>query len=122
MTETFNCPRCKNSNPLLATKCNSCGGIFTYADDIKPKETNLPKTKLKEDKFDESKSMNSFAVLCWIGCVFGCFIGAFILISGMYSAQSAPQEAVVCALACACAIVPYCLARAVTELTSGLKK
>ena len=57
-----------------------------------------------------------FVILSWLGAIAGAGLGLAVLVSGMTSAQSAPQEAVVCALACALGILPYCLARAVTEI------
>lgn len=60
--------------------------------------------------------MKALAVLAWVGTIIGSAIGGFILLTGMTTAQSAPQEAVVCALAIAFAVIPYCVARALTEI------
>lgn len=54
---------------------------------------------------------------CWVLTVVGSLLGIVIVGVGMLIAQSAPQEAVVVALGIACAVVPYCLARAVSELS-----
>ncbi|MCU1290061.1 MAG: hypothetical protein JWN60_2290 [Acidobacteria bacterium] len=57
-------------------------------------------------------------MLLWMGVIAGVVIGGFILIGGMSMATTAPQEAVVISLALACAILPYCFARAFTEMTN----
>jgi hypothetical protein len=62
-----------------------------------------------------------FLALAWGGAIIGAGIGIFILVTGLATAQSAPQEAVVAALACACAIIPYCIARAFTEVFNLMK-
>ena len=53
-----------------------------------------------------------FHVLTIIGCMIGgvTFAGAFV------SSVSAPQQAALAAMAVAWAAIPYCLARAATEL------
>lgn len=55
-------------------------------------------------------------ILVWIVSILGAVLGTFILFGGMSSARSAPQQTVVCALALAVTVLPYCLARAVTEI------
>ena len=57
-----------------------------------------------------------FPKICWAMTLLGCLMGVAIIILGFASAQGAPQEAVVAALGIACAVIPYCFARAVTEL------
>ncbi|MFZ1699970.1 MAG: hypothetical protein WAU71_04050 [Pyrinomonadaceae bacterium] len=57
--------------------------------------------------------------ICWLATIGGVCVGCVILAGGMATAKSAPQEAVVVTLACASAILPYCLARAVTEIVSN---
>lgn len=54
---------------------------------------------------------------CWVLTVIGSLLGIVIVCFGMIMAQSAPQEAVVVSLGIACAVVPYCLARAASELS-----
>ncbi len=54
--------------------------------------------------------------LGWVVSILGNLASVIILISGMSSATGAPQEAVVVALALAASIIPYCFARALTEL------
>jgi len=56
-------------------------------------------------------------IICWLMVIGGVGGGGLILVTGMTAARSAPQEAVVVSLALACAILPYCFARAITEIT-----
>jgi hypothetical protein len=57
-----------------------------------------------------------FAKVCWIATILGSLLGVAVIIFGFAVAKGAPQEAVVAALGIACAIIPYCLAKAVSEL------
>lgn len=51
----------------------------------------------------------------WALVIVGALLGGFTLLA-VVSAQSAPQEAALAAIAVALAVIPYCFARAVTEL------
>lgn len=53
----------------------------------------------------------------WILTIIGCFIGGLVLVVGWIAATGAPQEAAAGALAVGCAVIPYCLARAVSEIS-----
>ncbi|MCY4389089.1 MAG: hypothetical protein OXC18_18505 [Desulfurellaceae bacterium] len=57
--------------------------------------------------------MNNFL---WSLTAAGSLIGMVILGVGLMSVESAPQEAAIAAIALACAVLPYCLARAASEL------
>lgn len=61
-------------------------------------------------------------VMVWLVSIGGAGLGVFILVTGFIDAKSAPQEAVIAALACACAILPYCFARAVTEMLRAISE
>ena len=65
--------------------------------------------------------MQGIIIVVWIIAILGVGAGVLILVGGFATASGAPQEAVVAALACACAILPYCFARAVTELVRSGK-
>ncbi|WP_338805135.1 hypothetical protein WDV76_08925 [Xenorhabdus griffiniae] len=58
-----------------------------------------------------------FAVI--VCSVLGFVIG---LLPALTMAESAPQEAAGAAIAVACAVVPYCIARAVSMLSGNSKK
>jgi predicted permease len=60
--------------------------------------------------------MKNIQIILWTGVIVGVIIGAFILIVGMMAASGPRREAVVICLALACAILPYCLARAFSEM------
>ncbi len=65
--------------------------------------------------------MKVFLTLVWTLVLGGVILGAIILITGMTAAASAPQEAVIISLALACAILPYCFARALTQIANVSK-
>ena len=60
--------------------------------------------------------MKVIAYLSWILVILGCATAVFVGAMGLSAASGAPQEAVVICLALACAIIPYCWARAWTEI------
>lgn len=63
------------------------------------------------------KGTNGVATFFWVVALLGVVVGVLILVGGIGSANGAPQEAVVVSLSIACAVLPYCLARAISELT-----
>ena len=54
--------------------------------------------------------------LLWILTIVGSILGAFAAIIGITAATGAPQEASAAAIGVALAVIPYCLARAVSEM------
>ncbi len=54
--------------------------------------------------------------LLWIVTILGSILGVVILIGTLLSADGAPQQAAGAAVSVALAVIPYCVARAVTEL------
>lgn len=57
----------------------------------------------------------------WILTILGVFAGAVTFIDAMFTANGTPQQAAGAAMAVAMAVLPYCLARAMSEL-AGMKK
>lgn len=55
--------------------------------------------------------------LLWILTIVGALIGGSFFLLTLLTADSAPQEASGAALAIGCAVIPYVLARAVSELS-----
>jgi hypothetical protein len=55
--------------------------------------------------------------ILWALTILGSLLGAFIAVTGVMNANGAPQEAAAAAMGVACAVIPYCLARAVAEIT-----
>lgn len=53
----------------------------------------------------------------WVVTFFGAVAGAFTLVESL-SADSAPKQAAAAAIAVGLAVIPYCMARAVTELSA----
>ncbi|MBE8596869.1 hypothetical protein [Xenorhabdus sp. BG5] len=61
--------------------------------------------------------------ILWLLVIFGSVLGLTMgLIPALTMAESAPQEAAGAAIAVACAVVPYCIARAVSMLSDSSKK
>ncbi|MBT1266364.1 MULTISPECIES: hypothetical protein [unclassified Pseudomonas] len=58
------------------------------------------------------------AKFMWFVTIVMSFIGAVVGFGGMMLAKSAPQEAAAAAMGLTCAVIPYCIARAFTELRS----
>lgn len=52
----------------------------------------------------------------WFMTAAGAVIGAFFTFSALAEAHSAVQQAAGAALGLACAVIPYCFARAVSEM------
>ncbi len=59
-------------------------------------------------------------IVAWLFALLGALLGGGVLTIGVLGASGAPQEAAAAAIAACCAIVPYCIARALSELTRGL--
>ncbi len=57
--------------------------------------------------------MNKFL---WILVIIGSILGGLIAFIGVAAAESAPQEAAAAAVGIGLAVIPYCLARAVSEM------
>ncbi len=54
----------------------------------------------------------------WIATIIMSLVGAVVGFGGMAAANGAPQEAAAAGMGLACAVIPYCIARALTELRS----
>ena len=52
----------------------------------------------------------------WGLTIVGSILGAFAIAIGITGATGAPQEAAAAAIGIALAVIPYCLARAVSEM------
>ena len=55
----------------------------------------------------------------WIITIIGCVLGALTAFAGIAGANGAPQEAAAAAMGLAFAVIPYCLARAASEIYNG---
>ncbi|KJK19713.1 hypothetical protein [Pseudomonas sp. 2(2015)] len=58
------------------------------------------------------------AKFMWIVTIIMSLIGAVVGFGGMFLASGAPQEAAAAAMGLACAVIPYCIAKALTEMRS----
>ena len=52
----------------------------------------------------------------WVFTLLGSLLGGLFGVLGLLTAHGAPQEAAAAAIAVACAVIPYCFARAASEL------
>lgn len=57
--------------------------------------------------------------LVWTISVLCSLFAGYMHVSGLMEANSAPQQAAVAAMAVAVAIIPYCLARGVSEIADN---
>jgi sugar phosphate permease len=55
--------------------------------------------------------------LLWILTIIGSLIGGLIVLVGVLGATGSPQEAAAAAMGLAFAVIPYCIARAVSEMS-----
>ena len=63
--------------------------------------------------------MRTFIALLWTISVLASMASCGVLVGGMSIASGAPQEAVFVAIALFVAVVPYCVARAFSELKAN---
>ncbi len=54
--------------------------------------------------------------LLWLVTIIGSIVGGMVVYVGVGAAKGAPQEAAAAAVGLAMAVIPYCLARAVSEI------
>ena len=59
--------------------------------------------------------------LLWVLTIVGSLLGGFIVFLGVFATNGAPQEAAAAAIGVACAVIPYCIARAVSELSEPVE-
>ncbi len=52
----------------------------------------------------------------WLLTICGSLFGGLIVVVGVSGASGAPQEAAAAALGLSCAVIPYCLSRAISEI------
>ena len=53
----------------------------------------------------------------WVLTIVGSFIGGLLILVTLLSAKGAPQEAAGAALGLSFAVIPYCIARALSEMS-----
>lgn len=53
--------------------------------------------------------------ILWVLTAIGSILGGLVTLIGVTEANGAPQEAAAAAIGIALAVIPYCLARAVSE-------
>jgi sugar phosphate permease len=54
----------------------------------------------------------------WVVTIIMSLFGGLFAIVGIHAANGAPQEAASAAIGLACAVIPYCIARAIGEMRS----
>jgi len=99
------CPNCKLENPDGAVRCD-CGYEFTRRS--APMASPAPSGK--------ATGRSVLATIFWILSFLASFAAGIMLFATFISAGSAPQQGAGAALAAALAVIPYCLARTVSEL------
>ncbi|MDR2196266.1 MAG: hypothetical protein LBE50_06775 [Gallionellaceae bacterium] len=63
-----------------------------------------------------SAQISQIKKILWIITVVGSVLGGLMALIGIFASKSAPQEAAAAAMGLALAVIPYCLARAVSEM------
>ncbi|RRN54971.1 hypothetical protein EIM48_11970 [Pseudoxanthomonas sp. SGNA-20] len=53
----------------------------------------------------------------WVIAMLSCVLAGLILVLGVATANGAPQEAAFAAIAVGVAVIPYCFARAISEIS-----
>ena len=101
------CPNCGLENPQSALRCD-CGQTFG-------RESIPPQIQMAEIRKAVASSDGSPRAI-WVLPLLGALIGGAELAANWSSADSAPKEAALERLALACAVIPYCLARALAGL------
>lgn len=134
----FACPHCgwqaRNvpSEWLGRTvRCKQCQGTFTLPAVAPPDDAFLDELVAARDQRAPSeaaatpptatpakeKKRRRGGILMWWVSIAGSLFAIWILFGGLLWAASAIQETTACALALAVAIIPYCLARAASEIS-----
>lgn len=121
------CAKCGGENNASDSKCFKCGFPLQDKDVAAALANEPPVTRQPQNiQIGLDNEMSSFSqgilILVWIGACCSAAIGGLIILSGMAAAQSAPQEASVCAFGLSWAIIPYCIARGVTEMVRSGNK
>lgn len=57
--------------------------------------------------------MKTFA---WVMTMIGCVLGGIVVLFGIFGANGAPQQAASAGIGISLAAIPYCFARAVSEV------
>lgn len=60
--------------------------------------------------------MRTIKLICWVATILGGVIGSGVFLYGMTAVESDMQMGSLSAFAIGFAVLPYCLARAITEI------
>ena len=104
------CGHCQAPLPADAEFCAKCGTQVLKRPVAGVASTLAPVVQQKEQRG------SCLQRGLWVLTILGSMLGAVIAFFGVIAANGAPQEASSAAIGIACAVVPYCLARGVSEL------
>ena len=96
------CIDCEQIVSIHAQSCVHCGCYFQT---IEVKKVN-PAIHV----------LSVIVALAWAGVIMGVGVAVIVLLSGFATSDNVMQQSVICALALAIAILPYCIARALSEI------
>ena len=99
------CPSCRLENPPTAKRCD-CGHTFG-------EPVSSPRRGAR------AELGTGLARLVWALAALGSVVGGVEFALDWSSANGAPQQAVIAATALVWAVIPYCFARAVTQVIKG---
>jgi hypothetical protein len=69
-----------------------------------------------------SQQENIVRTFVWVVTLLGSVLGAFVAVTGIAGANGSPQQSAAAAIGLAFAVIPYCFARAVSELRDTAPK
>jgi hypothetical protein len=114
----FECPKCGAPNPQATghpgETCPTCSVIYAKATAARAQERTRQEQQQRSARTATNSSRPWLDRLVWNATVIGSIIGLVQLGYTLASAETAPQQAAGAGIAIAFAVVPYCLARAVT--------
>lgn len=113
------CPKCGALNPRGTGEpgetCPKCLVIYAKATTARAQERARQEQQLRSARMSANSSRPWMDCLVWGVTIIGSIVGLLQLGYTLASAETAPQQAAGAGIAIAFAVVPYCLARAVTS-------
>jgi hypothetical protein len=113
------CPKCQTVNDAATgapnESCPQCGVIYARAAVAQAQRRVAESTRVSVPA-KAHDGPGALERLCWWVVVAGCVL-ALVQLGITFGAESAPQQAAGAGLALGFAAVPYCLARAIQQLS-----
>lgn len=122
------CAKCGGENDASNVKCFECRTPLQdkdmrtdFANDKSVRRQSEQNIQITLN--NEMSSLSQVVLmLVWVAACCSATFGGLIVLTGMAAAKSAPQEASACAFGLSWAIIPYCIAKGVTEMVRSGNK